>query len=121
MGKAAKSRRSYLGETLSSIQKYEAPVGAATTSSLEALKAFALGEAAKARGAENDAIPLYERAIELDPNFGLAYGRLGAIYNNFGEEKLSRHYLAEAFARRDRVSERERLYITYLYYSLVTG
>jgi eukaryotic-like serine/threonine-protein kinase len=120
LGEAAKKLRSDLGETLSSIQQYGTPVEAATTSSLEALKVFALGEAAKARAAELDAIPLYERAIELDPNFALAYGRLGAIYNNFAEEERSQQYLTEAFARRDRVSEREKLYIEALYYSIVT-
>jgi len=119
LGEAAKRVRSDLGETLSSIQTFDAPVEAATTSSLEALKAFALGEAAKARGAELDSIAFYERAIALDPNFALAYGRLGAIYYNLSEEERSQQYLTEAFARRDRVSEREKLYIAGLYYSIV--
>jgi eukaryotic-like serine/threonine-protein kinase len=119
LGEAAKRVRSDLGETLSSIQKFDAPVEAATTSSLEALKAFALGEAAKARGAELDSIAFYERAIALDSNFALAYGRLGAIYYNLSEEERSQQYLTEAFARRDRISEREKLYIAGLYYSIV--
>ncbi len=77
VGKAASSLRGKLGESLASVQKFDAPVEEATTSSLEALKAFSLGETERAKGDEFSAIPLYKHAIELDPNFAIAYARVG--------------------------------------------
>lgn len=121
VGKAASRVRQKLGESLSSVQKFDAPIEEATTSSLEALKAFSLGEARRAKGAHVDAAPFYERAVELDPKFALAYGRLGAIYENAGESKRAIEYKKKAFELRERVSEREKLYITGHYYATVTG
>ena len=80
VGKAASSLRGKLGESLASVQKFDAPVEEATTSSLEALKAFSLGEAERDKGSEYTAIPFYKHAIELDPNFAVAYARLGQSY-----------------------------------------
>ncbi len=93
----------------------------ATTSSLDALKAFRLGEAQRARGSDVTAIPFYRRAIELDPNFALAYARLGAAYWNLRERELSAGYQRQAFEKRRRVSERERFYLAARYYENVTG
>ncbi len=116
LGKAASSLRGKLGESLSSIQKFDAPAEA-TTSSLEALKAFSLGDAERSKAREANAIPFYKRAIELDPNFAVAYARLGVMYGNAGEFELFDQYVKKAFELRDRVSERERFYITAHYYS----
>ena len=117
LGKAVSSLRARLGESLASIQKMDKPIEDATTSSLEAFKAFALGEAQKERGDDAAAIPLYEHAVELDPNFALAYGRLGVVYSNVHESERARQNFQKAFSLLNRVSERERLYITSNYYA----
>jgi len=121
VGRAASSLRGKLGESLASVQKFDAPVEEATTSSLEALKAFSLGEAERDKGSELTAIPFYKRAIELDPNFAVAYARLGQSYNNTGQTALATENTKLAFERRERASEREKLYITTHYYDNVTG
>ncbi len=121
VGGAAKSIREKLGESLTSVQKFDAPIEQATTSSLEAMKAFALGDAKRGRGQEIESMPFYERAVQLDPNFALAHARLGVIYGNLGESERELHFKARAFELRDRVSEREKLYITAHYYASVTG
>jgi eukaryotic-like serine/threonine-protein kinase len=116
LGKAATQLREKLGESLASIQKFDKPLEEATTSSLEALKSFTLGDVKHATVDEVGAIPFYKRAIELDPNFALAYARLGTIYGNLGEADLAEEYRKKAFDLKDRTSERERLYITAHYY-----
>jgi tetratricopeptide (TPR) repeat protein len=121
LGRAATRLREKLGESLSSIEKYDAPIEQATTSSLEALKAFSLGDAERAKGTEPNSIPFFQRAIELDPNFALAYARLGTVYGNIGATELSRQNRKKAFELRERVSEPEKLYITAHYYASVTG
>jgi tetratricopeptide (TPR) repeat protein len=121
VGRAASSLREKLGESLASVQKFDAPIEQATTSSLEAMKAFALGDAKRASGQELESLPFYERAAELDPNFALAHARLGVIYGNLGESERELRHKTRAFELRDRVSERERLYITAHYYTSVTG
>jgi eukaryotic-like serine/threonine-protein kinase len=120
VGKAASNLRGKLGESLSSVQKFDAPVEEATTSSLEALKAFSLGEAERDKGAELDAIPFYKHAIELDPNFAVAYARLGQCYANTGQDAVAVENTRQAFERRERTSEVEKLYITTHYYDIVT-
>jgi eukaryotic-like serine/threonine-protein kinase len=84
LGAAATSLRAKLGESLASIERYDAPVEAATTSSFEALHAFSQGQALRDRDDDRAAIPLLKRAVELDPNFALAYARLGAAYFRAG-------------------------------------
>jgi eukaryotic-like serine/threonine-protein kinase len=116
LGKTATQLREKLGESLGSIQKFDKPLEEATTSSLEALKSFTLGDVKHAAVDEVGAIPFYKRAIELDPNFAMAYARLGAIYGNLGEADLAEEYRKKAFDLKDRTSERERLYITAHYY-----
>src|SRR5262249_53098171 len=116
LGKAASELRGKLGESLSSIRKFDVPIEQATTTSLEALKAYSLGNRERAQGTPTQAIPLFQRAIELDPNFAMAYARLGTTYGNLREPERAVEYFKKAFELRDRVSEPERLYITSLYY-----
>ena len=113
--------RRKLGESLASIQKFGAPIQQATTGSLEALKMFATGDELRRQGKIPESISFFKRAIELDPQFTLAYGRLGAAYANLDEHSLSREYLGKAFQLRERTSERERLYLTARYYENVSG
>jgi eukaryotic-like serine/threonine-protein kinase len=120
VGKIASSLRSKLGESLASLQKFDAPVEA-TTSSIEALKSFSLGEAERENGNEYNAIPFYKHAIELDPNFAVAYARMGQSYFNIGETALGEENTKKAFERRDRGSELEKLYIATHYYNIVSG
>ena len=117
VGKAASSLRGKLGESLASIQKFDTPVTEATTSSLEALKAYAAADEMRNGGNEAESIPLFQHAVELDPNFAMAHARLAAIYNNVGEEDRSVESAKKAFDLRERVSERERFYITDHFYT----
>jgi eukaryotic-like serine/threonine-protein kinase len=121
LGQAASNLRAKLGESLSSIQKFDAPIERATTNSLEALRAYSLGREQHLRGAYRDAIPLYKRAIELDPNFASAYNSLATVYYNLRQPDLASQYSKEAFSRRERVSEPEKFSISHRYYSSVTG
>ena len=113
---ASSALRQKLGESLASVQKYDKPLSEATTSSFEALKVFTLGDAKHQAGEEFAALPLYQRAVELDPNFAMAYARLGAVYGNTGQVALSEQSREKAFELRDRASEHEKLYITSHYY-----
>ena len=117
---AASKLRQKLGESLSSIQKFDAPLEL-TTSSLEALKAYSLGYEQSTRGKFLEAIPFYKRAVELDPNFAYAYVGLAVQHSNTNQPKLAAEYAEKAFALRDRVSELEKLRISDFYYSFVTG
>jgi len=121
VGQAASNLRGKLGESLASVQKFDAPVEEATTSSLEALKAFSLGETERAKGSELGAIPFYRRAVEIDPNFAVAYARLGQCYGNSGQSGPAIENTKQAFERRERTSELEKLYISTHYYDIVTG
>ena len=121
LGDAALELRQTLGESLQSIQKFAAPVEQATTSSLDALKAFALGVEQQLSGRYLEAIPFLKRATEIDPNFALAYARRSSMYYNSGLHDLAAEASSTAYALRDRVSERERLYIAAGYYDNVTG
>jgi len=121
VGKLASSLRGKLGESLASLQKFDAPVEEATTSSLEALKSFSLAEAERDKGSEYNAIPLYKHALELDPNFAVAYARVGQAYFNIGETALGIENTKKAFERRDRGSELEKFYISSHYYNIVSG
>ena len=120
LGRAASQLRSQLGESLASVRKFDVPVEA-TTPSLEALKAFSMGISTFRAKGNAEAIPFYRRAIELDPNFAVAYASLGVVYNNLGQASLAADNLKKAYDRRDRVSEREKYRITSIYYELGTG
>ena len=117
LDKAGRQIREKLGESVASIQKFDKPLQEASTSSLEALKAYTLADQKRNIGQELESIPLYKHAIELDPNFASAYARLGTVYSNLGEPTLRREYAQKAFDLKDRASERERLYIVAHYYT----
>src|SRR6201996_9423667 len=122
LGKAAAAMRGKLGEDLESIKKLDTPFGQATTSSLEAFRAYALGDKAHVSARDiPEAEGHYLRAIELDPNFAMAYARLGVVYINSNQVAKADKYFAKAYALSKNVSERERLYITGHYYQNVTG
>ncbi len=121
LGEATTRLREKLGESLSSIQKFDAPIEQATTPSLEAFKAYSIGLDNHLKGSYSDAIPFFKRAIELDQNFAIAYARLATAYANTGQRDLATAAAQKAFELRDRVSEREKFYITAVsYYGLVT-
>ena len=121
LGGATSKLRSELGESLSNVQKYDVPLDQATTSSLEALKAFTLGEKAANEKGSAAALPYHQRAIELDPNFALCYRILGGDYNGMGQLGRATEYYTKAFQLRDHASELERLSIDAAYYRNVTG
>ena len=121
LGTAAKEIRGPLGETVASIEHFSAPIDQATTSSLEALKAYAMGDDKRAREGDLAALPFYKRAVELDPNFAMAYARMGAVYGNQGDLQRSAENSQKAFDLRERTSEIEKFYITDHYYNDVTG
>jgi eukaryotic-like serine/threonine-protein kinase len=112
--------RARLGESLASVQKFDVPMEA-TTPSLEALKAYSLGIAAGRTKGDSEAVPFMKRAIELDPNFALAYVGLGIEYANLGQVSLGADYARKAYNLRDRVSDRERFRISAFYFQYVTG
>jgi serine/threonine protein kinase/tetratricopeptide (TPR) repeat protein len=120
LGDAATQLRARLGESLATIQKYDTPAEA-TTASLDALQAYSLGLTAMDTGDDNRAIPLLKHAIELDPNFAMAYARLGTLYFDFNQPTRGAAAISKAYELRERVSEREKLYIESHYYGLVTG
>ncbi|MGB2889912.1 MAG: hypothetical protein WBC04_19630, partial [Candidatus Acidiferrales bacterium] len=122
LGKVASEFRRKLGESLGTVQKFDTPLAHATTLSLEALQAYSLG--AQALGVKDDsaaAVPFFQRAILLDPNFAMAYAALGASYNNLGEISLAVEHTRKAYELRERVSEREKFDIDAEYYRLGTG
>src|SRR6202167_861841 len=122
LGKAAAAIRGKLGEDLESIKKLDTPFGQATTPSLEAFRAYALGDKAHNKAKDiPEAEGHYLRAVELDPNFAMAYARLGVVYLNTSQVAKADKYFAKAYALSQNVSERERLYITGHYYQNVTG
>jgi eukaryotic-like serine/threonine-protein kinase len=120
LGTAAASLRGRLGESLASVQKFDVPVEA-TTPSLEALKAYSMGITTGRTKSSAEAIPFMKRAIELDPNFAIAYAGLAVNYSNLGQASLSADYARKAYDLRDRVSERERYRISALYFQNVTS
>jgi eukaryotic-like serine/threonine-protein kinase len=120
LGAIAATLRGKLGESLSSIQKFDVPLVQATTSSLQALKAYNFGLAVYSKGDQAAAIPQFQRAIELDPNFAMAYANLGRSYQVLGQYILMRSALQKAFELRNRASQREYFDISAVYYQFVT-
>ncbi len=116
MGQAAAKLRNDVGESLSTVQKFDVPLEQATTNSLEALKAYTLGRKTYREKGDAEAIPFNKRAIELDPNFALAYDSLGINYFNLNQPRLGADYLRKAFDLRDHVTEREKFHVTAHYY-----
>ena len=118
---AATKLREQLGESLASIQKYDAPIYQATTSSLDALKVFSLGVEQQVKGKYIEAIPFFRRATEMDPNFGRAFAAMSSMYYNTGQLDLAAEASRKAYELRDRGGEREKFYIAQVYYDNVTG
>jgi eukaryotic-like serine/threonine-protein kinase len=121
LGNAASRLRGELGESLATVQKFDVPLAQATTVSLAALQAFSLGAKAFREKGPAAALPYFQRAIELDPNFALGYLLMGYNYSALGEVGRANEYLTKAFQLRERTSEGEKLTITASYYSSVTG
>jgi len=121
LGEAAATLRGKLGESLASVQKFDKPLDEASTPSLEALQAYTEGSRLAREKGDTDALPLLKRAVELDPNFARAYASLGIRYNNLGQATRAIENVRKAYELRDRVSEREKYYISCTYFTLVTG
>jgi tetratricopeptide (TPR) repeat protein len=113
---AATNLRSKVGESLSSIQKFDVPIEQATTSSLEALKSYSLGMKVREENGDFEAIPFFHRAIERDPNFASAYASIANSYSRTGEGELASECIRKAYELRDRASEREKLRISTFYF-----
>jgi DNA-binding winged helix-turn-helix (wHTH) protein/tetratricopeptide (TPR) repeat protein len=122
LGKAGSQLRRQLGESLSSLEKYNAPLDLATTSSLEALLAYQAGQNLYRSGKRRESIPFFERAVDLDPQFCSAYGMLGSAYHAIGDGQASRENFAKAFELKDRhLTQEENFQTTALYDSSITG
>ena len=121
LGSAVTRMRGALGESLASVEKYDVPIEQATTPSLEALQAFSQGATERIFGRDFQAIPFMERAIELDPGFALAHGRLGSAYANASQIEKAHEHWQRAYDLIEGVSEPERLYILSHYYSDLLG
>jgi len=122
LGKASSEIRKKLGESLATVRKFDTPLEQATTPSLEALQAYTFGR--QKIGPEGDlasAVPLFQRAVRLDPNFSMAFASLGMTYFNLGEQSLGAENTRKAYELRERTSEREKFYIESHYFELVTG
>jgi eukaryotic-like serine/threonine-protein kinase len=117
---SAAALRTRLGESLASVQKFAVPVEA-TTPSLEALKAYSIGITTGRTKGDSEAVPFMKRAIELDPNFAMAYAGLGIEYSNLGQASLASEYARKAYSLRDHVTDRERYRISAFYFQYVTG
>jgi eukaryotic-like serine/threonine-protein kinase len=121
LGEAASKLRGELGESLASVQKFDVPLEQATTSSLEALKAYSLGRKASNEKGPAAGVPYNQHAIELDPNFAMGYVAVGNVYRSLGEVGRASDYFTKAFQLREHASESEKLRITADYYRNVTG
>jgi tetratricopeptide (TPR) repeat protein len=116
LGAATSRLRQKLGESLASIQKFDVPLPRATTASIDALHAYALALPDGREVPRLEAVPHLKRAIELDPSFALAHAQLSGVYTNTGQSALAPQYSRRAFELRERVSERERFFISWRYY-----
>jgi tetratricopeptide (TPR) repeat protein len=121
LGSMSSRMRTTLGESLKSIQAFDVPIEQATTPSLTALKAYALGLEERRRGRELESVAFFNQAIELDREFASAYATLSTVYGSLGEWRRSEEYARLAYRFQKRVSERERLFITYQFHDRVTG
>jgi eukaryotic-like serine/threonine-protein kinase len=120
LGKTATEIRNKLGESLSTVKEFNTPLEQASTPSLEALKAYSSGTKLQYTG-DASAIPFFKRAIELDPNFALAYARLGIAFTSIGEPGTGADYTLRAYELRDRASEAEKYFISAIYYKETIG
>jgi serine/threonine protein kinase/tetratricopeptide (TPR) repeat protein len=121
LGGGATNLRTQLGESLASVGKFDAPLPQETTASLEALQAYSLGVRAQVGKGDSAAVPFFQRAIRLDPNFAAAYAWLSTSYTNLGETSLAAENMRRAYELRERLSEHEKFPIESLYYNYATG
>src|ERR1700691_5023784 len=121
LGKTASEIRNKLGESIRTVQKFDTPLEQATTPSLEALKAFSSGTKIQLTTGDAESIAFLKRAIELDPNFAIAYARLGIAFTSIGEPSVGAESTRKAYELRDRTSEAEKYFILATYYKEVTG
>jgi tetratricopeptide (TPR) repeat protein len=119
LGSAAAHFREKLGESLASVQRYDSNIEQATTKSLDALKAYSQGMTTRRTKGDFEAVPFFRRAIELDPEFALAHGRLGTVLSNLGDRQEAEKATARAYELRGKTSGRERLYIEARYFTTV--
>ena len=121
LGEATSKLRSELGESLASVQKFDVPLEQATTTSLEALKAYCLADKTASSKAPARRCLIFKRPRELDPNFASAFMGVGVMYSNLGQPARAQEYLTKAYELREHASEQEKLHITGLYYNVATG
>jgi Tfp pilus assembly protein PilF/predicted Ser/Thr protein kinase len=121
LGEAASKLRGELGESLATVRKFDVPLEQATTSSLDALNTYGLALSTWDKKGDRDSLPVFEKAIALDPNFAMAYGALATINHNLGESELARQNATTAYKLKDHVTEAEREAIEARYYSYVKG
>jgi eukaryotic-like serine/threonine-protein kinase len=121
LGESVSKLRGELGESLESVQKFDAPLEQATTPSLDALKAYSTGMRILHQRGDLPAIPFFQHAVELDPNFALAYDALGGSYGNIGKAEIGDDYTRKAFELGDRTTEREKFRLSAHYYAVVNG
>jgi len=121
VGEAASKLRRELGESLANVQKFDVPLSQATTASLEALKAVSLGNKTLHEKGSVAALPFYQHAVELDPNFASGFVALGKMYSNAGQGERAKEILTKAYSLRDHTSEREKYDIESMYFLDVTG
>jgi tetratricopeptide (TPR) repeat protein len=117
----ARGFRARAGESVGALAKHETPLAEATTPSLEALKAYSLGWKVEASQGDEPAIPLFQRAVEIDPSFAMAYASLGLMYGSSGSSELATENVTRAYELRDRASDKERFFITAYYFGRATG
>jgi len=121
LSQIASKFRSRVGESLTTVKKYDIPLAEATTPSLEALKAYSAGWQVSYSSGSAAAVPFLKRAIEIDPNFASAYAALGRLYGDIGESALSAQNTSKAYQLRNRASDQEKFFISLMYDLQVTG
>lgn len=121
LSQIASKFRTRVGESLATVEQHDKPLAEATTSSLEALKAYSTGVQVVGTRGEQAAIPFFKRATEIDPKFAMAYAYLGLMYSSAGESTLAADNANRAYQLRDRASDKERFFITAYYDGRVTG
>jgi DNA-binding winged helix-turn-helix (wHTH) protein/tetratricopeptide (TPR) repeat protein len=121
LSKVATQFRSQLGESLTTVEKHNTPLAEATTPSLEALKAYSTGWKVVVSEGDAAGLPFFKRAVEIDPQFAMAYAALGLMFGATGESALAGDFTSKAYALRDRVSDKEKYFIAAYYDGRVTG
>jgi DNA-binding winged helix-turn-helix (wHTH) protein/tetratricopeptide (TPR) repeat protein len=117
----ARGFRARAGESVAALVKHDTPLADATTSSLEALKAYSLGWKVETSQGDEPAIPFFQHAVEIDPSFAMAYASLGLMYGSSGSSELATENVTRAYELRDRASDKERFFITAYYFGRATG